>query len=219
MTRASDRAYAQIRQLIRSGAVRPGEALTEEELARRTGVSRTPVREALRRLESELLVVRTATHRLKVADWTREDIDELFALRGLLEAHAARRAAARIGAEGLRRLEEACDRLEQAIAAHPPRVAAFVAANRDFHGGIVEAAASPRLKAALALVVEQPVVERTAERYSAEAMARSAAEHREIIQALAAHDADWAAAVMTAHIRRAHHVFAAAVRSAAIPST
>ncbi|MFQ3666596.1 MAG: FCD domain-containing protein, partial [Sphingomonadaceae bacterium] len=103
-------------------------------------------------------------------------------------------------------------RIEQAVAANPPDIGAFIEANREFHATIIEAAESPRLKAALALLVEQPIVRRTAEHYSGAALAQSAAEHRELIQALAARDSEWARAVMTGHIRRAYHAFADAIR-------
>ena len=96
MSKASERAYAEIRGLILSGDAPPGSSLTEEALADICGVSRTPVREALRRLEAELYVVRSDSQRLYVADWNSEDLAEMFTLRAMLEAHAAARAASRI---------------------------------------------------------------------------------------------------------------------------
>ncbi|MDX1704131.1 MAG: GntR family transcriptional regulator, partial [Altererythrobacter ishigakiensis] len=99
MTRASDIAYAKIRSHLLSGEVSPGEQLTEEKLAEITGVSRTPVRDAVRRLESEMLLVRNESKRIFVADWSRDDIDEMITLRQMLEGHAAERAANRITTE------------------------------------------------------------------------------------------------------------------------
>ena len=96
MSRASEQAYAKIRAYLLSGAVKAGEQLTEDQLAQITGVSRTPVREAVRRLEDELLLVRSDTKRLFVADWSRDDIEEMFTLRQMLECHAAERAARRL---------------------------------------------------------------------------------------------------------------------------
>ncbi|WP_448586742.1 GntR family transcriptional regulator [Thermaurantiacus sp.] len=214
MSRAADIAYAEIRGLILSGEVLPGTRLKEEELAARCGVSRTPVRDALRRLEGELYVVRNGASRMFVADWQAEDLDELFALRSMIEAHAAARAATRIGPDSLAALEAANARIEAAIAGPAPDIPAFLEANRRFHDGIIAAAASPRLPAILSLLVEQPIVRRTAQRYSREALARSAAEHRELVHALAAHDPEWARAVMTAHIRRAYHAFVEAAGAA-----
>ena len=80
MSRASDRAYAEIRGLILSGEIAPGAQLKEEQLAELCGVSRTPVRDALRRLEADLYIVRSGSQRAFVADWSREEVDEMFAL-------------------------------------------------------------------------------------------------------------------------------------------
>ncbi|WP_426168758.1 GntR family transcriptional regulator [Sandarakinorhabdus sp. DWP1-3-1] len=210
MSRASERAYAEIRGLILSGDAPPGSPLTEEALADICGVSRTPVREALRRLESELYVVRSESQRLFVASWNAEDLAEMFALRAMLEAHAAARAATRISDDALEALRESNARLAAAIAAEVPDVATFLAENRAFHEIVITAAESPRLATMLAALVEQPVVRRTAARYNRAELARSAHEHGELVQAFAARDAVWAQAVMTGHIRRAFHAFSAA---------
>jgi DNA-binding GntR family transcriptional regulator len=210
VSRASERAYAEIRSLILSGDASPGSPLTEEALADISGVSRTPVREALRRLESELYVVRSGSQRLFVASWNSEDLAEMFTLRAMLEAHAAARAAPRITAAMIDTLRATNARLAAAIAAPVPDVATFLAENRAFHETVIAAADSPRLAAMLAALVEQPVVRRTAARYGRDELGRSAHEHGELIQAFAARDADWARAVMTGHIRRAFHAFSAA---------
>lgn len=208
--KATDRAYAEIRSLILSGDAPPGASITETMLADICGVSRTPVREALRRLEAELYVVRSDSQRLQVADWKREDLAEMFTLRAMLEAHAAARAATRLDAATIDALAQGNDRLAAAVAADTPDVATFLHENRRFHEAIIAAADSPRLATMLAALVEQPVVRRTAARYSRTELARSAHEHGELVLAFTAHDADWAAAVMTGHIRRAFHAFAAA---------
>ena len=210
MSRASDHAYAEIKTLIMSGDAPPGAPLTDEALADICNVSRTPVREALRRLEAELYVVRSGTQRICVADWSRDDLDEMFALRAMLEAHAAARAATRIGAAQLAELGGCNARIEAAVAADPADVATFLVENRRFHQIITDAAQSPRMAAMLGALVEQPVVRRTAARYSRDELQRSATEHAALVAAFAAHDAEWARAAMTGHIRRASHAFSAA---------
>ena len=207
MSRASDRAYAEIRSLILSGDAAPGVQLKEEQLAEICGVSRTPVRDALRRLEAELYVVRSDSKRAFVADWSRADVDEMFTLRGMLEAHAAARAATRLDEPTLHRLRDCNARIERAVLGDIPDVAEFLEANREFHRIIVETAQSERLGGILAILVEQPIVRRTAVRYGREQLAQSAREHQELIQAFEARDAEWARSVMTSHIRRAFHVF------------
>lgn len=215
MTRASDRAYARIRAHLVSGAVKPNEQLTEARLAQVAGVSRTPVREAVRRLENELLLVRNDTKRLFVADWSRDDIEEMFTLRQMLECHAAERAARRLSCAQIAELEAVNCALKDAIAPPSPDVARFLEANRSFHEAIIDAAHSPRLGQLLARLVEAPVVLRTARTYSLDDLRQSARDHDELIAAFAARDPDWARAVMGSHLRRAFHTFAKAVGPAA----
>lgn len=215
MSRASDRAYAAIRAHLLSGAVKAGEQLTEDQLAQITGVSRTPVREAVRRLEDELLLVRSDTKRLFVADWSRDDIEEMFALRQMLECHAAERAAQRLSREQIADLEALNQELKAAVEQSAPDVARFLDANRAFHEVIIDAAHSPRLGQLLARLVEAPVVLRTARTYTQDDLRQSASDHDELIAAFAARDPDWARAVMGSHLRRAFHTFARAVGPAA----
>lgn len=210
MSRASDRAYDQIRTLILSGKMPPGAQLREEQLAELCGVSRTPVRDALRRLEAELFIVRSDSQRSFVADWSREDVDEMFTLRGMLESHAASRAAKRISASAIDELRSLNRAIYAAISGERPDVQAFLDHNRVFHTIVLDAADSPRLSVTLSTLVEQPVVRRTALLYSHDQLSRSANEHNELIAAFDARDGDWARAVMHGHIRRAFHAFSEA---------
>jgi DNA-binding GntR family transcriptional regulator len=211
MSRASELAYAKIRAHVLSGAVKPSEQLTEDQLAQITGVSRTPVREAVRRLEAELLLVRSDTKRLFVADWSRDDIEEMFTLRQMLECHAAERAAQRLSREQIGSLEAINRELKDAIEQPAPDVARFLDANRAFHEVVIDAAHSPRLGQLLGRLVEAPVVLRTARTYSPEDLRQSARDHDELVAAFEARDAEWARAVMGSHLRRAFHTFAKAV--------
>lgn len=211
MSRASEQAYDKIRAHLLSGTAQAGEQLTEDQLAQIAGVSRTPVREAVRRLEDELLLVRSGTKRLFVADWSRDDIEEMFALRQMLECHAAERAALRLSKAQLERLETINGELKAAIDLPAPDVARFLEANRAFHDIIIEAAHSPRLGQMLARLVEAPVVLRTARTYSPEDLRQSARDHDELVAAFAVRDPDWARAVMGSHLRRAFHTFARAI--------
>lgn len=207
MQSAADRAYLEIRGLILAGDAPPGTPLKEEALADIVGVSRTPIRDALRRLEQELYARRTASGRLVVASWDMDDVAEMFALRAMLEGHAAARAATRITPQALAQLRDANGQIEAALALPQPDVAVFLTQNRRFHDIIIAAAGSARLEAMLTALVEQPVVRRTAARYTAQELVRSAREHAELIQACTARDGEWARALMQAHIRRALHAF------------
>lgn len=209
MSRASDRAYAAIRSLILSGDAPPGSPLREEQLAKICGVSRTPVRDALRRLEAELYVIRSESQRAFVADWSRQDVEEMFALRAMLEAHASRRAAERMTEDRLAKLKQCNEAISVAVRRSEPDVIEFLDRNREFHAFILDAANSPRLTASLATLVEQPIVRRTAMNYGRRQLERSVGEHQELLSAFAARDPEWAHAVMTGHIRRAFHAFTA----------
>lgn len=208
MSRASERAYQEIRSRILTGALPPGSQLKEEELADVCGVSRTPVRDALRRLEAELFVRRTGSQRTFVADWSVGEIDEAFALRGMLEGHAAERAAVRITARQLHDLHRFNDGIEAAITLRRADVDRFLLCNRQFHAMVLEAAGSERLTMVLSKLVEQPIVLRTALLYDRDQLERSHREHAELLAAFERRDADWARAVMTGHIRRAFHAYA-----------
>ncbi|MEM9500540.1 MAG: GntR family transcriptional regulator [Pseudomonadota bacterium] len=215
MSSASDTAYEKIRAFLLGGETHPGDQLTEEKLADIAGVSRTPVREATRRLEAEMLLVRSASKRIFVADWSREDIDEIFTLRQMLEGHAAERAAHRLTPQAIERLDRINRELHEAVTRDVPDITRFLDANRVFHETITEAARSPRLAQILAMLVDQPVVLRTARSYTVEDLKQSARDHDELIAAFRARDADWARAVMGSHLRRAFHTFADAAKGAA----
>jgi DNA-binding GntR family transcriptional regulator len=207
MTKASDRAYAVIRTMILSGEITPGAQISEEALARRCAVSRTPVRDALRRLEADLLIRRNTSQRVFVSEWSRDDIEDAFDLRAMLEAQAARRAAERVDEEGLARLAAHNAAMGTAVNAPEPDIAQFLEHNRAFHEAVLDAARSPRLASLLSRLVEQPIIWRTAQNYNREHLLRSFREHEELLEAFHRKDGPWAASIMAGHIRRAFHVY------------
>ena len=213
MSRATEHAYAAIRGMILAGELAPGAQLSEEALAMACEVSRTPVRDALRRLEAELFVRRNDSQRTFVAEWSLDDLEDAFELRAMLEGHAARRAAKRITPAALEQLRAHNRQLRAAIDASKPDIASFLEHNREFHGIILAAAGSARLSSTLNLLIEQPVVWRTAQNYDRENLMRSHHEHAELLAAFERGDGNWAAAVMTSHIRRAFHAYADAYQA------
>jgi DNA-binding GntR family transcriptional regulator len=194
--------------MILAGSLAPGAPLREEQLAENCGVSRTPVRDALRRLEAESFVRRNESQRSFVADWSLDEMEEAFQLRTMLEAHAAKRAATRISWDQLERLKSINNAIMSAISRELPDIPNFLDLNRQFHAIILEAAKSDRLASMLTRLIEQPVVLRTALQYDRENLSRSHHEHDELLAAFARRDGDWAEAVMTSHIRRAFHAYA-----------
>lgn len=213
MSRASDHAHSLIRGMILSGELAPGAQLSEEALALRCQVSRTPVRDALRRLEADLFVRRSESQRTFVADWSLDDIEDAFELRGMLEGHAARRAAERIDPEGIERLRAHNRAIHKAVTASTPDIEAFLTHNREFHAIILESADSPRLANTLTRLIEQPVVWRTAQNYDRDNLQRSYTEHEELLAAFTRGDGGWAASIMAGHIRRAYHTYVDAHRA------
>jgi DNA-binding GntR family transcriptional regulator len=202
VSQSAVRVHAELRGDILSGRRQPGARLREEEIAARFGVSRTPVREALRRLEADGLVVVTPHRGAEVVRWRDDDVAELVELRALLEGHAARRAAL-TGDVDLVVLRELCERMEAHAEAPGERAADEITRlNMELHRA-VHRAAGRLLPDMLVRLIDVPVVRRTFHTYSEAELRRSCAQHRELLEALAAGDGDWAAAVMQAHIRAA----------------
>jgi DNA-binding GntR family transcriptional regulator len=191
-----------IRGQILSGERAGGAWLREGDLADSIGVSRTPVREALRRLTAEGLV-RYERHRgVQVAVWTAEDLDEIFSLRSVLEPWACRLAAtsASVDLEHLEHLAHDMDAAARGSVADVDRITDL---NNRFHRLILEGSNNRRLGSVVSSVVQVPLVWQTFSRYSDTDLRRSLAHHHELVAALAAEDPDWAESVMRSHIRSA----------------
>lgn len=201
---ASARAYDTIRRAIIEGHFEAGQRLKEDELTALCGASRTPIREALKRLAVETLVVLTPHAGAQVANLSAEELEEIYALRVMVESHAAMRAATRISPAALDALAAVQARLEDHAAAGRRRD--FVACNAQFHAAVLAAAASPRLSAMARPVVDLPFAVRALGRFGPEDVARSIAHHRELLAAFRARDAAWAESVMRCHIRAAVQV-------------
>jgi DNA-binding GntR family transcriptional regulator len=203
---AADEAYRLIREQILTGRRDGGEWLREGELAEAFGVSRTPVREALRRLTAEGLVRYERNRGVQVQVWSVRDLDEIFSLRSVMEPWGCRLAATsgRADLTVLTELTELADAMDRiAPDGRPTDVDRLTELNNRFHGTILQAADNSRLTAVIASVVQVPLVWRTFTRYSPEALRRSLAHHHELVSALADGDPDWAESVMRSHVRAA----------------
>jgi len=207
--RAADMAYRLLRERILQGSLAPGDSLGETELAASLDLSRTPVRDALRRLQVEGLVSQEPNHGARVSDWSA-DVAELYEIRMLLEGHAAGRAATRLKPDELDRLEELCDEMEaERDAAGERHVDRIADLNAEFHRISLSAAGSARLSLLTGTVIELPLVLRTFRRYSGKDLARSFAHHRELVDAFRAGDPSWAESVMRSHISAARSILLA----------
>ena len=208
MSKASIKAYEAIRSRILSGEFSPGAHLKEEELAEVCGVSRTPIRDALRALSAEEYVRVVPNHGTFVSEWTDDDIRDIFTLRAMLEGYAAQLAAARAMPGHIeelahihRKVTDMLDRDEE------PDHDLFVNSNRRFHEIITDAAGSRRLTLMIGRLIEQPLIARTAKSYSHIGIKRSNQQHGELIEAFKARDGAWAHAVMKSHILAAYQAY------------
>jgi DNA-binding GntR family transcriptional regulator len=206
MARAAQKAYRLVRERILSGEYPPALRITEQEIADASGVSRTPVREALQRLQNEGFVRVAANQGAVVVDWNEDDANDVFELRALLEPFGAARAATRISAEGIARLRAlAIAQYEESERRAPGYTKRIGTLNSQFHKTLHEFAASRRLSMLMPILIEAPLVMRTFTKYDEAELLRSASHHLEIVNALEAHDAEWAAAIMRSHIHAAQY--------------
>lgn len=202
----SEYAYQQIRRGLLAGRWRSGEALSAYSLAEELTVSRTPIMEALKRLESEGYLEIVPQVGCVVRGISSEQIRELFLIRAALEGVAAELAAARIGEPGLRRLRS--NQLLAAGAAERDDAESFQELNQTFHRLIVEAAEVPLLSTLIMSFWQRREYETGSQIYFRVRMEQSLAEHGAIVVLLAARDAARARAAAEAHVRAAAEQFA-----------
>jgi DNA-binding GntR family transcriptional regulator len=191
----TDMVAALIRQLIITGELPAGGQLRQRDVAQRFGVSQTPVREALRRLESEGLVVGDTHRGFTVVEPDDGPVEENFQIRAALESLGASLAARKIDAGGIEALRGLNDQM-RALPDDDPRYADL---NRDFHFTVYEHAGSPLLLSLMRLLWASlhggPRVSRT--------HAESARQHDAIIDALSAGDPAAASTRTCQHIMSA----------------
>ncbi|MFD5794680.1 GntR family transcriptional regulator [Streptomyces diastatochromogenes] len=190
-----ERVLATLRQDIIAGRLGPGERLVERELADRFGVSRVPVREAIRALVAEGFVLFESARRTVVRRLTPTDVKELFELREALEVYAAGLAAARATPEALAELRELLT--EAATATKEGDGEAITDINTRFHDRILAMAGNTLL-----ISVMEPVDGRL--RWLTrqnEEWPQLLDEHRELYEAIASGDPDRARAHALGHVR------------------
>lgn len=194
----TDMVAALIRELIITGELAEGQQLRQRDLAQRFHVSQTPVREAMRRLESEGLVVGDTHRGFTVVEPEDGPVEENFQIRAALESLGASLAARKIDAEGIRRLQDLNEQM-RALSDDDPRYSGL---NREFHFTVYEYSRSPLLLSLMRLMWASlrggPQVART--------HAESARQHDAIVDALRNGDAAAASATTYQHIMSASPV-------------
>lgn len=195
-------AYGQVRAMIVSGEMAPGADIHESRLATRLDISKSPLREALRQLAQEGLVIATGQKGSRVAELAPEDIGEIYSLRQYLEALEVRLAAERITPQQVAELRANVDAMERAMAGGEVRAAA--ALDVEFHLALAHIAGHRRLlrmQEALQADMQRLVIYQF-EHFGHVAESSAIQKHRAIIDALEAGDGDQAEREMRSHLVR-----------------
>ncbi len=198
-----DIVFETLREAIINQTLKPGERLMEIQLADEMGVSRTPVREAIRKLELEGLVVMVPRKGAYVAGISMKDIHEVYELRSALEALAASLAAARITDEELEKMERQV--LKEAEETELNNLSGIVAIDTTFHDLLYQAAHNQRLVQFINILQEQLQRFRAASLSKPGRSKTALDEHKKIVEALGERDARLAAKLATEHIENAEN--------------
>jgi DNA-binding GntR family transcriptional regulator len=187
-----------LRQQIFARELEPGSWIDETKLAQAYGISRTPLREALKVLAVEGLVTMKLRRGAYVTEMSRDDVTQVYHLLALLESDAAARVAEHADEVQRARLQQLHDRLEKQVRQRD----AFFAGNEEFHMALLDIAGN---RWAVQIVTDLRKVMKLNRHHSLFRQGRladSLAEHRALMQAIGAHDADAARALMHAHFER-----------------
>jgi DNA-binding GntR family transcriptional regulator len=203
---SSERVYQTLKHRILAGMLEPGMRLVELQLANEFSVSRTPVREALKRLTAEGLIRVDVVRGIVVSDVDARELEEIFVVREVLDGLAARLAAGRVSSTDLTKLHLLMDMMRDSV--RTGQWEGMVQANIKFHDVLHQAAGNERLRHLTRNLLD------FVRRFSMEAFAsqeRAAevlAEHEEIIRALEARDGDLAEKVARRHVESARSFLA-----------
>lgn len=200
MSETADRAYREIRDRIRGGHLPPGRRLVERTLCSELDMSRTPVREALRRLAAEGLVESRPHRGMLVARLSGQEIDEIFEVGLVLESFIASLAARKAGGGPIPSLRRLLDEMRRELAKRDADRRRYVELDQQFHAAIAELARNSRLASMLNTAMDVRVLHQAFSHYSLEHLQRSLRQHETILLAIEVGDDDWAASAMRTHI-------------------
>jgi DNA-binding GntR family transcriptional regulator len=191
----------QLRRAILDMRLRPAERLVERELVEQTGTSRTTVREVLRQLDAEGLVTTVPNRGTVVAAVTRERAAELYEVRAVLEAMAARQFAERASAAQRRALRRSFATIEAVV--RDPAPQPLLEAKRDFYDVLFQGAANPTVRSILEGLQARITALRASSLARPGRSGRMVEEVREIVEAVEAGDGERAAAASVRHVEAA----------------
>ncbi|QOR34507.1 GntR family transcriptional regulator [Clostridium sp. 'deep sea'] len=200
-----------IRESILNGRFAPGERLMETQLAEELGVSRTPVREAIRKLELEGLVVMVPRRGAYVASMSVRDISETFEIRAALEGLAAKLAVEKITTDELEAMELTVLRMSKCIDSGD--LTELIDIDEEFHDILVRASRNERLTQMISLLREQIKRFRRASLSTLGRQSLILGEHRQILEAIAERDDNRSQRLVEEHIANAEDSLLNVVRN------
>lgn len=195
-------AYRYLRERILSGEFEVGAPLRQEDIAKRLGISRLPVREALSQLDAEGLAVLRPRRGYVVTSLSEDDIDDIFDVQGLLEAHAVYQATLNRTDKDTARLNALLSHLDKLTRKDPFDVISYGRAVTQFHSHLTDAARRPYLSRQIQN--SRNILERYV-RLASDDREESHHEHHAIMKAYSAGDAAACAELCRAHVENARH--------------
>jgi len=198
---AQEAILVELRRYIVTGELAPGQKIVQDSLAAQLGVSRVPLREALKILEGEGQVTYSAHRGYSVTELSLSDLVEVYRIREILEAEAVTVAVPQMTSEDIDRLVEA--QRDVQAAADSGDVIAMTTANRRLHFAVIDACGLPRLMWLIRLLWDATEVYRAVYYNDEHHRELVAAEHQALVDAVMAGDAATAVAVLTEHRQHA----------------
>jgi len=185
-----ERILETIRDAIIAGALKPGEKVAEPELAERFGISRTPIREAFRQLESEGYLTVIPRKGAVVVSFSQRDVEEFYAIKSILEGYAARKACEKLTPREVEKLQSINEKLRHL--AQESDIKHFFKVHNDFHDLFIKAADNDKLNELITSLVGKFQRLRIASLSLPGRMKVSVLEHEKIIEAFRNRDGDLA---------------------------
>ena len=199
-----------LRDAIRRGILEPGERLMEVQLAEELGISRTPVREAIRKLEQEGYVIMMPRRGTYVSSVSVNDIKEIFEIRSALESLSTGLAARRIEPDELEKLRALLTEIEGHI--QRKDIDKIVETDIEFHGLLYQVSRNERLVTIISNLKEQLARFRTLSMSYPGRLQETLEEHRAMVEAIAANDVEAARDAAERHMERAEETLLKAMR-------
>ena len=201
-----------LRNAIKNGKLKPGERLMEVQLAEELGISRTPVREAIRKLEQEGYVIMLPRRGTYVSSVSVHDVQEIFEIRTALESLSTGLAARRIENEELEQLQKLLAAIEGYIDKHD--IDNIVKTDIEFHDLLYKVSRNERLSGIISNLKEQLSRFRTLSMSYPGRLKETLEEHREMVEAIASGDVEAAREAAERHMVRAEETLLKAMRNA-----